>query len=130
MKAEKRVYVVDDLENLNDKSPTQLTNEEFINYAEQTGKVYTLDSFVEAFNNEEINSSCDFIRIIDIEASDLHISTINVVELASELAEQKSQPEFDDLDEIFNGENYTEEAQEIFDKWYDYYTDLIERTKV
>lgn len=59
--------------------------------------------------------------------------TINVIELSSELAEEMVNVKFNyEQNDIYVEEDeeirYTEEAQEIFNEWYDYYYDfLIER---
>lgn len=59
--------------------------------------------------------------------------TINVIELSCELAEEMVNVKFNyEEDDIYVEENeelkYTEQAQEIFNEWYDYYYDfLIER---
>lgn len=59
--------------------------------------------------------------------------TINVIELSCELAEEMVNVKFNyEEDDIYVEENeelkYTEQAQEIFSEWYDYYYDfLIER---
>jgi len=60
-KKEIRVYLVD--ANSHDELLT-MPNEKFMEMAEEEGKVYTLPRFVEAFNQEEINTFIDFIRII------------------------------------------------------------------
>ena len=72
---------------------------------------------------------------------------INIVELATNLAQDATMQEFgfnlDSQDElegvIFIGEDhedydedcssYTEEAQEVFDRWYDYFYDKILEAK-
>lgn len=73
--------------------------------------------------------------------------TINIVELASELADRKiTQLQNDSLkkdslnplfpngivkeDEETETIMYTEEAQDVFNEWYDYFYDLILTTKV
>ena len=59
--------------------------------------------------------------------------TINVIELSCELAEEMVNVKFNyEEDDIYVEEDeelkYTEQAQEIFNEWYDYYYDfLIER---
>ena len=59
--------------------------------------------------------------------------TINLIELSSELAEEMVNVKFNyEQNDIYVEENeevkYTEQAQEIFNEWYDYYYDfLIER---
>jgi Mg2+ and Co2+ transporter CorA len=57
--------------------------------------------------------------------------TINKLELASELANLKLQSEWRDSIRIFEDETasvtvYTEEAQDIFNEYYDNYLTLIE----
>jgi Mg2+ and Co2+ transporter CorA len=57
--------------------------------------------------------------------------TINKIELASELANLKLQSEWRDSIQIFEDETasvtvYTEEAQDIFNEYYDNYLTLIE----
>jgi type II secretory pathway component PulL len=63
-----------------------------------------------------------------------HEITINVVELASELAAAHLERVHTDriqIWEVFEGEErYTEEAQDIFNDLYDNYYTLIESTKV
>jgi hypothetical protein len=56
--------------------------------------------------------------------------TINILELASELAEKVVCAKFEDDDkEIYidtnEGTIYTPQAQEMFEEWYDYYFDII-----
>ena len=59
--------------------------------------------------------------------------TINLIELSSELAEEMVKIKFNYKEnDIYVEEDeevkYTEQAQEIFNEWYDYYYDfLIER---
>jgi Mg2+ and Co2+ transporter CorA len=60
--------------------------------------------------------------------------TINKLELASELANLKLQSEWRDSIQIFEDETasvtvYTEEAQDIFNEYYDNYLTLIESCK-
>lgn len=56
--------------------------------------------------------------------------SINIVELASELAHQKLVENNDDEEKIINEDGtYTEDAQKLFDKDYDYYYNLIENCK-
>jgi hypothetical protein len=68
---EPRVYVI----NVNDErvadipDTDELTNEEFMFEAEEQGRIYTLDGFVNAFNFEEINTNTDVIRIIYVPVS-------------------------------------------------------------
>lgn len=68
---EVRVYVVNIAE-CDNKFVPHCDNEEFIAEAERQEKissysrVYTLDSFQSAFNDEKINSSRDYIRFIEV----------------------------------------------------------------
>jgi hypothetical protein len=62
---ETRVYVIDTQEHINDLA---YTDEEFMTQAEESedGRIYTLQGFQEAFNQEEINSAIDVIRFISV----------------------------------------------------------------
>jgi hypothetical protein len=60
--------------------------------------------------------------------------TINKIELASELASKKLEADWSESIKIFNDEEaeeltYTEEAQDIFNEYYDDYLALIESCK-
>lgn len=62
-------------------------------------------------------------------------ATINVLELASELAHQKLINEWEESIQIYEDVEadelrYTEEAQDIFNQFYDEYTELILSTKI
>ena len=70
---ELRVYVinVDDVD-FEKEMPvntavSELSDKKFIEIAERQGSVYTLQGFQNAFNNENINSSADIIRFIEVE---------------------------------------------------------------
>lgn len=61
--------------------------------------------------------------------------TINILELASELAEEKLHDNWSDSIKIFEDEDaecltYTEEAQDIFNDLYDEYYSTIERLSI
>ena len=61
--------------------------------------------------------------------------TINLVELASELAENERIKYFSESLELYSDEDedcivYTDEAQDIFDELYDKYYAIIENTQV
>jgi|688.fasta_scaffold99251_1 hypothetical protein len=65
---EMRVYVVnthdervEDIEDFHD-----LTDEEFMFEAEEQGRVYTIEGFQRAFNDNEVNTEIDFIRFIEV----------------------------------------------------------------
>ncbi len=62
--SETRVYVVDTI--ASDCFANDLKDDEFMDLAEEQGRVYTLQGFQESFNLEEINSSIDVIRIINV----------------------------------------------------------------
>jgi hypothetical protein len=57
--------------------------------------------------------------------------TINAIELAAELAEERLQSDWSELIPIYENEKadiltYTDEAQDIFNEWYDFYLTKIE----
>ena len=60
--------------------------------------------------------------------------TINALELASELAHDRTFYDSGDIcnneDEMYDGENYTDEIQERFNQWYDYYLTKIEQCNI
>lgn len=55
------------------------------------------------------------------------MTTEQMIELASELAHDRTLYEsgYNETD-MYEGENYTEEIQERFNEWYDYYLTKIE----
>lgn len=59
------------------------------------------------------------------------MTTEQILELASELAHSRTLYESTDIinneDDMYNGENYTEEIQDRFNEWYDYYLTQIEK---
>ena len=65
----------------------------------------------------------------------LEIITINKIELASELASMRLEENWRDSIKIYEDEDadeltYTEEAQDIFNEYYDYYLDVIQETAI
>lgn len=58
------VYVVNNYDFEFDDSPRNWDDKKFISEATIQGRVYSLEQFQEAFNDEEINSSTEFIRVI------------------------------------------------------------------
>ncbi len=57
--------------------------------------------------------------------------TINAIELAAELAEERLQSDWAELMPIYENVDasvltYTDEAQDIFNEWYDFYLTKIE----
>ena len=63
--SETRVYVIDTF-NVRERNWNDLTDEEFINLAEEDGNIYTLQGFQEAFNSQDINTEIDVIRFINV----------------------------------------------------------------
>ena len=140
-KKEKRVYVLDiesDIytEKFNDRIPSELTDEEFMQVSESS---WTLDGFITQFNDGEINSFVEYARIIERDiVEDYNDSnvTVNIVELSSELAHEATCTSFgvnvgEDSPIIFvededGGTRYTEEAQNVFNVYYDFYYSKIE----
>lgn len=59
-----RVYKINAFDFEFNTSPTQWSNEKFIQEAEIQGGVYTLKGFEEAFNKQEVSADIDFIRIL------------------------------------------------------------------
>jgi hypothetical protein len=57
---EPRVYIIDT------SYAIPIADEDFMTLAEKLGRVYTLPGFQKAFNKEEINTSTDIIRIINV----------------------------------------------------------------
>ena len=64
---ETRVYVVNVEDYEFNDSPRSWGDERFMSEAEIQGGVYTLNGFQEAFNDETVNSSVEFIRFIKVE---------------------------------------------------------------
>lgn len=114
------------------------TDEEFMAEAERQGQVFSLEGFKNAFNADEFGSEDGIIRFIETEAGeateDATNVKINIVELASELADkelrEKHQDGIDiDEEDGEDGTKYTEEAQDIFNDLYDDYYAMIEKTR-
>ena len=63
---ETRVFVVNQQDTT--RKVERLTDEKFMEIAEQWGRVYTLQGFQETFNNQkdEVSHSEDFIRFINV----------------------------------------------------------------
>ena len=64
--SETRVYVIDTLNMTICKGFEELTEEEWIVESERQGRVYSLQGFARAFNEEEINTDFDVVRIINV----------------------------------------------------------------
>ena len=58
--------------------------------------------------------------------------TINIIELASELSDKDLETHFGQKRWIESDDelSYTEEAQDLFNEYYDYYFDIIEKSQV
>lgn len=58
--------------------------------------------------------------------------TINIVELASELADKDLESHFGQKRWIESDDEliYTEESQDLFNEYYDYYFEIIEQLKI
>ena len=63
---ETRVYALDTQDISIDKGFEELSEEEWITECERQGRVYTLQGFQRAFNNEEVNTNVDIIRFINV----------------------------------------------------------------
>lgn len=63
---ETRVYVLN-VDILDGVKEAEFSDEDFINMAELEGTVYSLEGFANAFNLEDISSSNDYIRFINVE---------------------------------------------------------------
>lgn len=123
MKTEKRFYVVSFNDEVFEEGnkfdglmPRDLSDEDFKTLAEDSGRVYLLDGLIEAFNLGEVYSKLEYIRVFDMpiyEDTAVHEQTINVVELASDLAHNAMV--------VDGNRDYTEEAQDVFNRWYDYF---------
>ena len=66
MNKEIRVYVLDCQDISIDKGYEELTEKEWMDECERQGRVYTLEGFQRAFNEEELNSSIDLIKFMTI----------------------------------------------------------------
>ena len=70
------------------------------------------------------------MKIFFVTYKPTNMTTEQMIELASELAHDRTLYESGDIcnneDEMYEGENYTEEIQNRFNEWYDYYLTKIE----
>lgn len=124
-------------ERFDEKIPSELTDEEFISVSEES---LSLEDFILAFNNADMNLYTDYVRCIEKEVAveDYNDSnvTVNIVELSSELAHEATCTIFgvnvgEDSPIIFvededGGTRYTEKAQNVFNVYYDFYYSKIE----
>lgn len=116
------------------------TKEEKLKWAEDNGMVWSVDWFI-----TNINTMIDINRYqFDSYEAELNDSMVcvNIVELASELADNQTKIEMFDNDSLDEEEEalmyefdmdgnstYTEEAQDIFNGLYDYYYSVISEWK-
>lgn len=71
---ETRVYVVENVDSIGLMTDiltenlhySDLSDEEFMNLAEQDGRVYSLEGFQEAFNEIEVDTNIDVVRFINV----------------------------------------------------------------
>lgn len=148
MKKEIRIYIVDVNMYEFDTSPATWSDEKFISEAEIQGNVYTLKSFEKKWNNENVvvDSFIRFIEIENVEDFTPHLISINKIELASNLAHKSVMDEliipfqtdgfysiYENEDDLFiedENENmiYKDDVQDFFNRWYDYYLNMIEES--
>lgn len=116
------------------------TKEEKLQWAEDNGMVWSVDWFI-----TNINTMIDINRYqfnsYEAELNDSMVC-VNIVELASELADNQTKIEMFDNDSLDEEEEalmyefdmdgnstYTEEAQDIFNGLYNYYYSVISEWK-
>ena len=116
------------------------TKEEKLQWAEDNGMVWSVDWFI-----TNINTMIDINRYqfdsYEVELNDSMVC-VNIVELASELADNQTKIEMFDNDSLDEEEEalmyefdmdgnstYTEEAQDIFNGLYNYYYSVISEWK-
>ena len=71
---ETRVYVVENIDSIGDMTDiltenihySELSDSDFMELAEQDGRVYSLQGFQDAFNEEEVNTAIDVVRFINV----------------------------------------------------------------
>ena len=63
---ELRVYVID-INEIEEINLNEISDEQFMNIAEEQGIVYTLKGFETAFNRENVYTGLDYIRFIEVE---------------------------------------------------------------
>jgi len=113
------------------------TKEERLQWAEDNGMVWSVDWFITSINCDMVNTDTYQFDSYEAESNNSMVS-VNIVELASELAENQTMIEMFDNDSLDEEEeeqmyvthldgttSFTEEAQDIFNNLYDYYYNLI-----
>lgn len=64
---EQRFCVLDTQDIQSEKGFEELTEDEWMNECERQGRIYSsLENFVKAFNEEEINTSIDVVKVINV----------------------------------------------------------------
>jgi len=112
------------------------TKEVRLQWAEDNGMVWSVDWFITNINTMVDINKYQFDSY-EAESNNSMVS-VNIVELASELAENQTMIEMFDNDSLDEEEeeqmyvthldgttSFTEEAQDIFNNLYDYYYNLI-----
>jgi len=113
------------------------TKEERLQWAEDNGMVWSVDWFITSINCDMVNTDTYQFDSYEAELNNSMV-LINIVELASELAENQTMIEMFDNDSLDEEEeeqmyvihsdgttSFTEDAQDIFNPLYDYYYNLI-----
>ena len=113
------------------------TKEEKLKWAEDNGMVWSVTWFLSSINCDMVNTDNYEFDSYEAELSDSMVC-VNIVELASELAENQTKIHMFDndcLDEdeeeqmyVSNSDgttSFTDEAQKIFNGLYDYYYNVI-----
>jgi hypothetical protein len=130
MKTEKRIFA----------SPFEMseqTGEQRLQWAEENGMVWSVEWFISSINCDMINTDNYQLDTYEANLNDSMV-LINIVQLASELAENQTKIEMFDNDCLDEEEeeqmyvshsdgttSFDDEAQKIFDNLYDYYYNLI-----
>jgi hypothetical protein len=130
MKTEKRIFA----------SPfgmDEQTGEQRLQWAEENGMVWSVEWFISSINCDMINTDIYQLDTYEAELNNSMVS-VNIVELASELAHEQTKIEMFNNHSLTDEENarlyvsatdgittYTDEAQDIFNRLYDYYYNVI-----
>lgn len=65
-----RVYVVSAYDYEGDEIITELSNDDFMELAENQGNVYSLNAFETSYNNDWLDTINTFIRFIEVECAE------------------------------------------------------------
>ena len=105
------------------------TKEEKLQWAEDNGLVWSVYLFLLSINCDMVNTDIYEFDTYEAELNNSMVS-VNIVELASELAHQKVVDNDTSNDPIINWDGtYTEKAQDEFNDYYDEYYNLISNCK-